>query len=138
MKLNKLTLFVLTTLAALTLGACAKSASLNLDGEWKLVSYGDASNPTAALPDVNAFIAFQDGKLNGNVGCNSFGANYSLKDRSLTTDTSFSTKMYCQDTMAQEDAILQIISDATLKVSLNGNQLTLTSTDGASVITLEK
>ncbi|MCZ2128388.1 MAG: META domain-containing protein [Anaerolineales bacterium] len=136
MKFNKLTAFVI--LAALTLGACAKSAPVNLNGEWKLVSYGDAKNPTLALPDVNAFITFEDGKLNGNVGCNGLGADYSLDGNTLTTSMGFATKMYCQDTMAQEDAVLQIISEATLKVSFDGNKLTLTSADGALVIVLEK
>ncbi|HMV29583.1 MAG TPA: META domain-containing protein, partial [Anaerolineales bacterium] len=49
-----------------------------------------------------------------------------------------STMMFCEETSAQESAVLGIVSDKTLNVSMNGDRLTLTSEDGKSVIVLEK
>ena len=46
--------------------------------------------------------------------------------------------MFCEETSAQESAVIGIVSDKTLKTSLNGNQLTLSTEDGTSVIVLEK
>ncbi|MBL8090739.1 MAG: META domain-containing protein [Anaerolineales bacterium] len=129
--------FLLIVLVVL-LSACSGS-SVSLEGEWALVSYGDASNPTSALPDVETSINFDaDGKFGGNVGCNSFGAGYQVNGNQITFEPAFSTMMFCEATMDQETAILGIVSEQTLNFELRGNQLTLTSQDGSSVIVLEK
>jgi len=127
--------FLLIVLVVL-LSACSGS-SVSLEGEWALVSYGDASNPTSALPDVETSINFDaDGKFGGNVGCNSFGAGYQVNENQVTFESAFSTMMFCEETMNQETAILGIVSEQTLNFELNGNQLKLTSQDGSSVIVL--
>lgn len=129
--------FLLITLAVL-LSACSGN-SASLEGEWTLVSYGDASNPTSALPNVETSINFEsDGNFGGTVGCNSFGAGYQINGNQVTFEPAFSTMMFCEGTMEQETAVLNIVSEQTLNFELNGNQLTLTSQDGSSVIVLEK
>lgn len=129
--------FLLIVLVVL-LSACSGS-SVSLEGEWTLVSYGDASNPTSALPDVETSINFDaDGKFGGNVGCNSFGAGYQVNGNQITFEAAVSTMMFCEETMNQETVILGIISEQTLNFELTGNQLKLTSQDGSSVIVLEK
>lgn len=137
MKLATFPALVLLSLAMVIFNACS-STSTSLAGEWKLVSYGDAANPTPAIADVETSVNFNDGKFGGNVGCNSFGADYSTDGGNIHIGSIVSTMMFCEATSAQESAVLGIMSDRTLKVSLSGSQLTLATEDGTSVIVLEK
>ncbi len=129
----------LLTLAFLILSACS-SASVDITGEWRLVSYGDAANPTPAIPNVDTSIKFDSkGQLNGNVGCNGFGGNYEMSGDTITFNSIMSTLMYCEETSAQEQAVLGVFSDnVKLQIQMNGNTLTITSADGASVVTLAR
>ncbi len=134
--MKKLTMILLVVLLALS--ACAGQPA-SLEGEWKLVSYGDAKNPTLALPDVDTLFAFgADGQLSGSVGCNAFGAGYKVNGAEITFESALSTMKFCEGVMDQEGAVLKILSEKTLNFELNGKQLTLTSPDGSSVIVLEK
>lgn len=129
--------FLLIALVIL-LSACSGS-SVSLEGEWTLVSYGDSTNPTLALPNVETSINFDaDNQVGGNVGCNSFGGEYKLNGNQVTFSGIFSTLMFCEGTMDQETVFLNILSEQSLNFELSGNQLTLTSQDGSSVIVLEK
>jgi len=129
----------LLTLAFLILSACS-SASVDITGEWRLVSYGDAANPTPAIANVDTSIKFDSkGQLNGNVGCNGFGGNYEMSGDTITFNSIMSTLMYCEETSAQEQAVLGVFSDnVKLQIQMNGNTLTITSADGASVVTLAR
>lgn len=134
------TLFLLAVLA-LTLSACAGEAASppSLDGEWRLVSYGDAGSPTAALPDVETSITFgADGQFGGTVGCNTFGAEFKMGSDQITFGSIFSTEMFCENVDGQERAVLDMLTDKTVTFTLAGNTLTLESVDGASVVVLEK
>ena len=83
--MKKTFLFVI---ALLILTACS-SASPDITGEWKLVSYGDAANPTPAIPNVDTSIKFDsNGQINGNVGCNGFGGNYEMSGDKITFNRS--------------------------------------------------
>jgi heat shock protein HslJ len=137
MKLASFPALVLLSLAMVMFNACSNTGA-SLTGEWTLVSYGDATNPTPAVADVDTSITFDGGQFGGNVGCNSFGADYTADGDSIHIGSVVSTMMFCEATSAQESAVLGIVSDKTLKVSLNGNQLTLATEDGDSVIVLEK
>ena len=124
-----ITLFILT--------ACS-SASANITGEWKLVSYGDAANPTPAIPNVDTFIKFDsNSQISGNVGCNGFGGNYKISGDKITFGSIMSTMMYCEETSSQEQAVLGVFSDGVkLQIQMNSSTLTITSADGASVVNL--
>jgi hypothetical protein len=68
MKKTSLFLSTLFVLSVLILSACSGGASASPTGEWTLVSYGDASNPTSALPDVETSINFnEDGRYTKSV-----------------------------------------------------------------------
>jgi heat shock protein HslJ len=128
----------LLVIALLILTACS-SASPDVAGEWKLVSYGDAANPTPAIPTVDTSINFENGQLGGNVGCNSFGGTYELSGDKITFSGIMSTLMYCEETSMQEQGVLGVLSDnLDLQIEFNGTALTITSTDGASVVNLER
>jgi heat shock protein HslJ len=129
----------LIALVLLVIVACSP-AKLDISGEWKLVSYGAAANPTPAIPNVDTSINFDlNGHLNGNVGCNSFGGNYEIRGEKITFNSIRSTMMYCEETSAQEQGLLGIFSDNTsLQIKVNGDTLTITSADGVSAINLAR
>jgi len=129
----------LLAIALLILAACS-NASTDIIGDWKLVSYGNAANPTPALPNVDTSINFDsNGQMGGNVGCNSFGGTYELRGDKITFSGIVSTMMYCEETSAQEQGVLSAFSDnVKLQFKMNGNTLAITSADGASIVNLAR
>jgi len=129
----------LLVIALLILTACS-SASPDITGEWKLVSYGDVSSPTLAIPNVDTSINFDSkGQISGNVGCNGFGGNYELSGDKITFSEIMSTMMYCEESMMQEQGVLGVFSESVaLQIQVKDNSLTITSTDGASVVNLAR
>ena len=139
MKKTPLLSIMLFVLSILILSACSGGASASVVGEWTLVSYGDASSPTPAVPDVETSINFDEkDKFGGNVGCNSFGSEYTVDGDQIVFGSIISTMMFCDATSAQESAVLSILSDQSVKYQINGEQLTITASDGASVVVLAK
>jgi len=139
MKKPLLLWIALLVVIGLTLSACVGTASVSLAGTWKLISHGSSTNPTPAEPNVEASLIFgSDGKLNGNMGCNGFGGDYKVDGSSITFGTIASTLMACADpVMRQESAAFNVLAN-TAAFKLEGNQLTITSFDGNSVMVLER
>ena len=121
------------------LTACSSTGS-NITGDWKLISYGDANNPTPALPNIDTNINFDSkGAMSGNVGCNGFGGTYELKDDRVIFSAITSTMMFCDGTTLQEQGVLSVFSDGVkLQIQLNADTLTITSADGKSVVNLAR
>lgn len=139
MKKTSLSLIILAALSVSILAACSGGGSAALAGEWTLVSYGDASNPTPALPDVETSISFgSDGQFGGNVGCNSFSAGYTVNGDQLVLEPITSTLMACAENAEQESVVLGILSGEGITYQVNGTELTITSADGASVVVLAR
>ena len=137
MKRSTLLLTALFVLAVVLI-ACSTSKP-DITGDWKLVSYGDAANPTPALADVDTTITFEDRQMGGNVGCNGFGGAYELSGDEITFSGIMSTMMFCEQTSAQEQGVLSVFADnGALQIELNGDSLTITSADGASVVNLAR
>lgn len=133
--MKKITFFFMFILI-LALSACGGGS---LDGEWKLVSYGDPAEPAPALPDVDTSISFgADGSFGGAVGCNTFSGEYTLSGEQVTFGSVVSTMMFCEEINPQESFVLAMVSDKTATYAIDGNQLTITSEDGGSVVVLEK
>jgi heat shock protein HslJ len=129
---------LLTALFALAfiLTACSP-ANPDINGGWRLVSYGDSANPTPALPNIDAVITFEGRQMSGNFGCNGFGGEYKLNGDQITFNGIMSTLMYCEETSAQEQGALAVLSDnAALRIRLEADSLTIASADGASVVNL--
>ena len=131
MKMKKM-LFV-ALLAIFVLSACGGRSSLDIQGQWKLVSY----NQTSAAPDVETFIEFKDGQMNGEVGCNGFGGEYTVNGDTLEFGPIMSTMMFCENVADQESTVLATLQEKTSFV-IDGNLLTIASADGNSSIVLEK
>ena len=124
---------VIGLLLMLMLTACGGGNSATIEGEWELVSY----NQTAAVPDVETSIEFKDGQMSGNVGCNGFGGEYTVNGDQIEFGPVMSTMMFCEAVADQESSTLAAMqNDATF--ILNGDRLTITSTDTSNFIMLKR
>ena len=129
-------LTIFSAVFLLALSACANSRGLT-GTSWKLTSYGSASAQTPAVPGVETTLTFgADGKLGGNLGCNSMGGDYSVSGQNITLGAVFSTEMACPDPqMAQEGIAFQVLkSNDTVGFKLDGSTLTITSADGKNAL----
>jgi heat shock protein HslJ len=141
--MNKIILFLVTLLAAtgLMLTACiTQGNSAGLAGtSWKLVSYGPVGQQTPAAAGIETSLEFgTDGHVNGNVGCNSFGGNYEIKNGKILFSQMISTMMACQGPqMDQERATLKVLN-GTARFQVQGNTLTIVDMNGASAINLSR
>jgi len=135
----KMKKIILLVMALFILTACS-NASADIAGEWKLISYGDAINPTPTIPNVDTSIKFDsNGQIGGNVGCNTFGGTYEVNGDKITFSSIMSTLMFCEETSAQEQAVLSILSDnVSLQIQMQGDTLTITSTGGTTVVNLAR
>ena len=130
------------TLSALLLAACSSSANpFALAGtNWKLVSFGSPSAPTPAVSGADTHLTFDEQRrLSGNMGCNSFGADYKLADSShMIFGAVMSTMMACPgQVMDQEQAVLQVINGQAAYL-LSGDSLVMTSQDGKTAATFAR
>jgi heat shock protein HslJ len=123
---------------AILVSACAPTPSADILGSWTLVAYGDPSNPTPALPNVETSIEFKsDGALSGNVGCNGFGGDYKVTGEAIEFGPVMMTEMFCEAIAEQESAVVKVLTGSA-GFSLEGNTLTITSEDGSAVIVLAR
>ena len=130
--------YVYVLLALLILSACSGGSQESVAGTWRLVSYGDPANPTAAVPEVETSIEFKEGQVNGNVGCNGFGGTYEIDGDKITFSDVVSTLMFCEGPVGdQELGTLAVLSD-TASYVIDAATLTLTSGDGTAVVVLAR
>jgi heat shock protein HslJ len=136
MKKMHLFLMIFPVALLVVLSACSPNSSGLAGTTWKLASYGPISAPTLAVTGVETQLTFgADGKMSGNLGCNSMGGDYSVTNQSITFGSVFMTEMACDEPrMSQEGAAFQVLQDtATFKI--NGNTLTIISSDGSNILT---
>ena len=135
----KKSLLLLMLLIGTLLAACAASTSKELLGDWKLVSYGSTSNPTPAAPNVETSLTLgSDGKVGGSMGCNSFGGDYKAGKGTITFGAIAATEMACEESLMQQEAAIFSIFSGTTSFKVEGNTLTITSTDGNSAAVFAK
>lgn len=139
MKKLYLYLISLFVLSGLLLAACSGGTANSVVGTWRLDSYGSPGNTTPAAPDVDTSITFtEDGKIEGNVGCNGFGGDYTVDGNTITFGPIVSTLMFCEGPVGdQETTTLSVLAE-TVSYTLEGDTLTITSSDGSSVIVLSR
>ena len=130
-------LISLFILFGLILSACASAPAL-AGTTWKLVSYGPADNPTPAAPGVETSVTFdKDGKINGSVGCNSFSGDYKVAGGQVKFGAIATTLMACEDTVMQQESGVFAVLTGTVNFKIDGDTLTISTTDGASALTLK-
>lgn len=111
------------------------SVQPNLPGEELIISsIVLEGEPVAGVTEAKATIALtEDGNVQGYGGCNRFFGGYRLEGERISFSAIASTRRYCEETMAVEDALFMALGKVTrLKVSADG--LTLISEDGRSEI----
>ena len=119
--------------------ACSGRDSASLVGDWKLVSYESSTNPRPADPNVETSLIFgSDGKLNGNMGCNSFNGDYEVDGNTVTLGSITSTMMACADPIMQQESTVFIVFSNPATFKIDGNTLTITSADGESVVVVKR
>ena len=139
MKNPRFYLLVLIAVAGIILAACSNSASASLTGTWKLVSYGDSASLTPAVADVDTSIRFgEDGKVEGNVGCNGFGGDYAVDGNTITFGPIVSTLMLCEGPVGDQETVTLNVFTESATFTLEGDTLTITSADGGSAIVLAR
>jgi heat shock protein HslJ len=100
---------------------------------WQVVEYAGADRAMAA-PVADATMAFNNGQISGNAGCNGFFAGYVIDGAQLTIEQGASTMMACPEPeMAQETAIWAALGQAASYTVVDG-QLTILNSDGVAVI----
>jgi len=125
----------LVTLFTMLMTACAPAATFDLHGTtWMLVSYGSTATPVVKNTDAALTFA-KDGKVSGNVGCNSISGEYSLVGDQITFGPLASTLMACSDElMRQEGAVFNVLTGS-VKFKAEAGILTIFSSANAPVLT---
>ena len=120
---------------------CATVTNEPFEGTtWVLVSYGDPSDPKAALEDLEVTAVFSresatgPGELNGFAGCNTYFGSFATDGNELTIGDLGSTMMACEEgIMDQEDQYLSAL-EAASSYSIEGSLLEISYDGGAEVL----
>lgn len=120
-------------------GCCRVSGvSAGLEnGSWRLT--GSAGDTSPADQGRNAVtVNFEAGRVHGFSGCNQFTGSYTLAGERLVLGTLGGTMMACPEpAMARENSFLALFS-GTLDVSVVGDDLVLTPTNGGDALRFER
>jgi len=119
----------------LILTACdvrdAGGSAASPDGEWALLTLNGA--PLLAGSAINA--TFDEEKITGYSGCNSYGGAYTVKGDALQLGEIAMTQMACLEdgVMDQERAYMEALSNVT-KFRLDNDRLELLDASGAALL----
>ncbi len=105
--MKKIFLLCVLGIWLLSLAACGGSSAMP-EETWKLVSL----NGNPVIEGTGLTIGFEEDRVFGNAGCNSFGGTYELDGSGLKFDALVTTLMACagEGLMAQESAYLAALS----------------------------
>lgn len=116
--------------------ACCQQSECLLAGEWTIESAGEIT----AIEDMNKpALTIEDGKVNGQTGCNSFFGDVKCcpKSKKVAFSNIGATKMFCQDSDAQEQAILKALNEAA-SFTLEEGVATFMDAEGNALMVLKK
>lgn len=136
MKIKNVFLMILSAAFAVVLSACAANSTSLTGTTWKLASYGPKTAQIPATPGVETSLVIgTDGKLGGNMGCNSMGGEFSISGDTITFQNVYATEMACEEPrMSQESAAFKVLQGTTT-YKVDGDVLTITSSDGLDALT---
>jgi len=133
---------LISLFAIFVLTACADHKSPSIEGQWRLVSYGppgSASNQILADPEIETSIEFDsDGRMSGNVGCNGFGGDYTVKGNQIEFGPVMSTMMFCEGPAGEQERWALAVFQESATFEIDGNKVTITAPDGFWSIVLER
>lgn len=101
------------------------------DTKWELFTLGEEEvGEVSERGNPNLTLDTTENRAYGFGGCNSFNGSFTLgDDYALKFSQMASTKMYCAESMAVEDAFMPIF-EAVASYEISGDQLHLKSEDG--------
>lgn len=128
--MTRLPLSFLGLAAAVLLAACSTAAapspspaSASLDGHTYLST---GAQGVTLVPGTQIRLAFDDGNLTAQAGCNTMGGTYTVSGARITTTQMFMTEMGCDEPrMHQDEWLAQFLGEVTY--TLEGDTLTLTN-----------
>jgi heat shock protein HslJ len=107
--------------------------SIDLAGtEWVLDRYGPAGEESELLPGSTITLHFEENRLSGTAGCNSYFGDYQLAGDSLAVGTLGNTEMWCEGLMDQESQYLTLLADVKT-AAREGQRLLLSGPTGRLV-----
>jgi heat shock protein HslJ len=134
--MNKIIFSLSICAGMMLLAACSSSGSQTGGGDltgkvWALTEL--MGKPPTAGVGISAEFS-SDGKVSGSAGCNRYSGTYTVSGNSITISSSMATTMMMCDesVMEQESAYLKALGEAKT-YAVNGDQLTLTGADKASL-----
>lgn len=94
-----------------TKGECPLNDTAALQGvTWTLRSFAVGPNPQSPPKDVQITAVFENNRLSGHGGCNSYGGTYAMeKGNRLGISAIYSTKMFCDAAMKWETMYFQTL-----------------------------
>jgi len=127
----------------LTFESLPEDAAASLEGTtWTLTAFieervvegmpAPLPMPTDLLPETQITATFEDARVRGSAGCNTYGAAYVRTGSSLDLEAPAATEMACSGpagVMEQEQRYLNILRDVTT-YHIHGSQLWLETSDG--------
>jgi heat shock protein HslJ len=105
---------------------------------WNLISIVLEGVTIDGVVDAGADLTLgADGRVVGRGGCNRYFGKYTLEGENISFGPLASTLMYCEDTMAMENAFFKAL-DAVRTVHWEDNALQMLSGDGSTVLDFSK
>jgi heat shock protein HslJ len=98
---------------------------------WTITSVSNKNTPGGA----EFFLQFEDGKISGRAGCNTFGGTYSMNGNILTPSAINATRRACIGDMQYEEAALQILGSPLTVEQADGGKLVLRGKAGTISLT---
>lgn len=127
-------LLILPALSAL-LVACSANEPVEPVPELKDTSWALPQDPKDGC-DAAPYIEFSATKVTGDMGCNSFSAEYTLKGNTLTFKNPAATLRMCDAKTMQVESKMQKIFTDTRRVRGNEKELTFLDAKGKVILTL--
>lgn len=113
--MKKLSYFILITILAILLSACAVNSQdrgPNIEGIiWVLTSYNDVHPIDGALPTME----LEGGQVSGTTGCNHYGGSYQITGDAISFEDFYRTEIGCTEpegVMDQERIYLDLLRSA--------------------------
>ncbi|WP_243058074.1 META domain-containing protein [Nocardioides sp. SR21] len=129
---------VVTAALVLTLAACGSdsdSGSDTAEEPQQLELDGTTFTSTEVtghelVPDTTISLAFEEGNLSANAGCNTMSAEYEVTDGNVAwSGPAASTMMACSDELTEQDQWLTELLTEGVDAKQDGDTLTLTDVD---------
>jgi heat shock protein HslJ len=110
----------------------AGQTALLVDNRWKLETVDTADGSFDAPPEATAYFQIdENGKVNGDTGCNAFGGSAAIKDDgTIIFEPLMATKMACTGKPGQVDNAILTTLRGKVTTEIADHTLTLTNAKG--------